>query len=177
MKQLSEVMPATYAPSKGASVFKKGGTAKRLFKTKLAHEDQNLFHLRHSAEDNYQTNDEVLQGIFALTGWEPVIDLCSSVTGDNATAPFFYSSENDGRLQAPIIGGHDVICNPPYYCVQDYVDTLEQAWDRDHSTRALLVAPGRPSNPWFQHLNECAANVSSENIALQKPWRIVGYYL
>jgi hypothetical protein len=46
----------------------------------------------------------------------------------------------------------DIMCNPVYYKSGEYIDTLEEAYNKNENTRALLVVPVRESQEWFKNL-------------------------
>ena len=51
-----------------------------------------------------------------------------------------------------MIEGLRVIVNAVYDQEPDYVDMLKRAIGGDPSTLAILIAPDRPTNPWFKEL-------------------------
>ena len=51
-----------------------------------------------------------------------------------------------------MIEGLRVIVNAVYDQEPDYVDMLKRAIGGDPSTLAILIAPERPTNPWFKEL-------------------------
>ena len=66
--------------------------------TRVANEKRRLhgverldYALRNPREDNYMTQARVLADAYKIVRWKPVIDLCCSVLGSNAVAPFYYS--------------------------------------------------------------------------------------
>lgn len=137
-----------------SDIDKMSASEKMKFKQSLSWEQQNLWHLKHSMDDNYMTRPEVLADIYDTVGYDPYIDLCSSVSGSNSTCPFYYDALSDGRLQANKIKGKRVICNPPFYQAADYISTLETALKLDTDTKAILVVPDRNPQPWFRNLVE-----------------------
>ena len=67
--------------------------------------------------------------------------MCADILGNNALAPCVYSAWENALKQAAWISGGDIVCNPPYERIEPFIDTLEEAYDQDNETRALLIIP------------------------------------
>ena len=87
--------------------------------------------------------EPILAEVYSRVGWKPAIDLCCSVTGSNACAPFYFDAMSDGLRQAQSIAGMDVIANPVFDRCLEFLKVLTDAYDADPNTRALFVVPKR----------------------------------
>lgn len=58
----------------------------------------------------------------------------------------------DALQQTEFLLGRDILCNPPFEHMSDYITLLETAYDKDPKTRCILVAPERPTADWFPRL-------------------------
>jgi hypothetical protein len=67
------------------------------FKHDLSPEDQRLFALKYTVDDNYKTNPGKLAQVYELVRWKPFLDMCSNVIGSNSTAPFYYDPMSEAR--------------------------------------------------------------------------------
>ena len=48
----------------------------------------------------------------------------------------------------------DVICNPPFDLAHEYINLLIDAWKLNKKTRALVILPHRPANPYYETLEK-----------------------
>ena len=102
--------------------------------------------------NNYKLKDAVLDDIVQLTRWAPIIDICCSVDGLNALAPLFYDASADALQQTDFLQGRDLICNPPFSRMPEFIALIENAYHLDLTTRCILVAPWRPHTTWCENL-------------------------
>ena len=61
--------------------------------------------------------------------------------GLNALAPLFYDASQDATLQTEVIAGKDLVCNPPFDRVQDFIALVERAYANNAATRCIFIAP------------------------------------
>lgn len=127
-------------------------TKRRNFKDSLDSAERRLFALKYKYDDNYWTSPQVLVHIYEKVRWKPWIDICTDVLGINSSAPFYYDAMSDGTLQAENLAGMHIMCNPPYYRSDEFIETLEQAYEICPETRAILIVPAREKQDWFIYL-------------------------
>ena len=104
------------------------------------------------SSENYKLHDHILDDLVRIVRWAPILDLCCSMDGLNSLAPLYFDASQDALRQLEHIQGQDVLCNPPFSLVQDFVQLLEQAYLANHHTRGLLVVPDRFNQGWCQAL-------------------------
>ena len=126
--------------------------SKHAYKKRLTAAKQNLYHLKYSIQDDYKTNPDKLYFIYGIVGWSPDIDICCNVLGINSTCPFYYDPLTDSRKQGKFIQGMWIMCNPPFYLSEKYIQMLEKAFRDDPETRALLIVPEKLTLRWFKNL-------------------------
>ena len=90
--------------------------------------------------------------------------MCCNALGSNSLCPFYYDAISDATLQAEMLAGRKLLCNPIFDRCDRFIETLQQAFELNSSTKAILVCPARFSNQWFIDLCE------------NRNFKVVAYY-
>ena len=85
----------------------------------------------------------LLEFLWSKLGYKPLLDLCADCCGYNSLAPLFYDARADALLQLEYIEGEDMIVNPPYDRIPEFIELLEEAYTNDKTTTAVLIIPRR----------------------------------
>ena len=72
--------------------------------------------------------DDILDELVRITLWAPIIDICCSIEGLNALAPLFYDASSDATEQIDVLQGKDLLCNPPFDRIGDFIGLVQRAY-------------------------------------------------
>ena len=98
--------------------------------------------------------EDILQKAVDAVGWPPAIDPCCDPLGSNALAPLYYSAWQNSLLQHSSLLGADLIVNPPYSRIKEFLTLLNNLFEEDPETRAILIVPHRETkDKWFETLS------------------------